>query len=383
MAVAVAAAVLVVVAAVTFFLPPRPPPDVEDLRLEVVHTELANPVSLAFAPDGRLFFNELRTGQVRIVEDGELRGDPFVALDVVGQGEMGLLGIALSPDFANEPYVYLYYTYQDGVDRWNRISRFPDRGGVAGPEEVILDRIPANDFHNSGRLAFGPDGKLYASVGDAGDRGAAQDPDRVSGSILRLNPDGSRPDDNPFPDSLAYLIGIRNVFGLDFTPGGVLLFTDNGPLGNDEVNRGVPGANYGWPEAQGASADPRFQSPLAVFTPGIAPTGVSFYTGDVLGPAHANHGYFGAWNNGRLYRVVGDVEGGTGSFRTEVALAPEMGGIYDVTTSSDGSLYVSFPNAIGRVVLDAEGAGSPPAVLGLHGGAPFLPAAQGLRGDGG
>ncbi|MEE9600683.1 MAG: PQQ-dependent sugar dehydrogenase, partial [Thermoplasmata archaeon] len=201
---------------------PRPEKGVGELALESVQEGLAFPVSLAMTEDGRIFYNELREGGVRILRDGELLEQPFVSLDVVQLPETGLLGIALDPSFATRPFVYLYYTYTSGDGISNRISRFRDLGDVAGPEEILLDNIPANSRHNSGRLLFGPDGKLYASVGDALDPDQAQDPSSLGGKILRMNPDGSVPQDNPLGDTYSYLVGIRNVFGMDFTRGGLL-----------------------------------------------------------------------------------------------------------------------------------------------------------------
>ncbi|MFQ5553382.1 MAG: PQQ-dependent sugar dehydrogenase, partial [Thermoplasmata archaeon] len=258
----ISVAILIVVVILSLI----PPPDVlvGNLALEPVQEGLASPVAFAFAPDGRIFINEIQ-GDVRIVKDGSLLPTPFVSVDVLTQGERGLLGLALHPNFAAEPYVYVYYSYQGGGGPFNRISRFPDLGDVAGAEEILLDRIPSGNIHNSGRLQFGPDGMLYVSIGDTGNRNQAQDVGTIPGSILRMHPDGALPADNPFPGSYIYLYGIRNVFGLQFTPGGVLLFTDNGQSRNDEVNRGTAGGNYGWPVVQGDQTDPAFVSPLVVF----------------------------------------------------------------------------------------------------------------------
>ncbi|MFQ5985825.1 MAG: PQQ-dependent sugar dehydrogenase [Thermoplasmata archaeon] len=344
----IAAGVLIFV----FVLPPFLEVPVGNLALETVHDGLNTPVAFAFAPDGRIFYNELSVGGIRIIKNGTVLSTPFVALNVVSQAEMGLLGLALDPDFTTEPFVYVFYTFQDADGTFNRISRFPANGDVAGLEEILLNRLPANRFHNGGRLGFGPDGMLYASLGDTGDASQSQDPQTLPGKILRMHRNGTVPGDNPFSASYSYLYGIRNVFGFDFSPTGTLFFTENGPLGDDEVNLGLRGENYGWPVVQGPSSDPRFVRPLAVFTPAIAPTGVGFYTGDRLGPGHTQIPYFGSWNFGRLYRLVEDAETDQG-FRAELVLDPQGGGVLDVVNGPDGYLYVSFPDRIARVIPES------------------------------
>ncbi len=318
-----------------------------DLGLEPLFEDLAFPVSLAFAPDGRMYYNELKEGNVRIVENGEILDTPFLTLDVAQPGETGLLGLALDPNFDTTPYVYIYYSYEEEGQLQNRISRFEDLGNVAGPEDVLLQGIAGSTNHNSGRLTFGPDGMLYASVGDALNRDAAQDLSSLNGKILRMRPDGRTPEDNPFA-SLVYLLGIRNVFGLDFAPDGALLFTENGPSGYDEVNFGHPGSNHGWPAVAGTSSDERFVDPILVFNPAIAPTGVAYYTGGSLGPSYTGVAFFGSWNDGALRTLTEDQGGAYGSV---VELVAGRNGILDVVDGPDGFLYLSTPNAIHRVVV--------------------------------
>ncbi len=353
---AVVTVLVVVLIAVGVFLlvfvfPPLSEVPTGNLGLETVYEGLNTPVAFAFAPDGRIFYNELQAGDVRIIKDGTVLPTPFVSINVVGQNEMGLRGLALDPNFGAEPFVYVFYTYPEVNGTFNRLSRFPALGDVAGREEVLLNRLPANDFHNSGRVGFGPDGFLYASLGDTGDKLQSQDPQTLPGKILRLHRNGALPADNPFSASYTYLYGIRNVFGFDFSPDGTLFFTENGPRGNDEVNLGLRGENYGWPEVQGDDPNPLFVPPLAVYSPAIAPTGLAFYTGDRLGPAHSQAAYFGSWNFGRLYRLVENASADP-SFRTELVLDPGIGGVLDVVDAPDGYLYVSFPDRIARVILE-------------------------------
>lgn len=340
------AVVILVAVGVSAILLLQPPPAKGHLSVEPLYEGLAFPVSFAFTPDGRLLFNELKEGNVRVIEGGELQEAAFLTLEVAQPAEAGLLGLALDPDYETTPYVYVYYTYEAEGQLFNRISRFNDLGNIAGHEEVLMDGIPANTHHNSGRLTFGPDGMLYASVGDALDSERAQNLSSLNGKILRMSPDGSVPADNPF-SSYVYIWGIRNVFGMDFVADGTLVFTDNGPSGNDEVNDGSPGSNYGWPRVTGRQGDDRFVDPILLFNPSIAPTGVAYYTGDALGSAYKDRTFFGSWNHGALRTIVEGTEG----FGSEVEIVLGSNGILDVVNGPDGSLYISTPEAIHKVVL--------------------------------
>lgn len=339
-----AVAVLLPLGLLAFFPTPTP---LGRLELEAVHENLAFPGALAFAPDGRLFYTELRNGVVRIVADGMVQPQPFLTLNVVTLPESGLLGLELDPNFANSAYVYVYYTYEAGGTPFNRVSRFRDLGGVAGPEQILLDGLGANERHNSGRLRFGPDGLLYVSVGDVLNAGNSQDLDSLNGKILRMEANGSIPASNPFPNSSVYALGIRNVFGMDFTAEGTLVFTENGPIGDDEVNLGVPGGNYGWPEVRGMAHDPRFEDPILVFSPAIAPTGVGFYGGSLLGPAYLGTTFFTSWNDGGLRTIR---RNGT-SFQADLELTLGRSGLVAVAAAPDGALYASSQDAIYRVVF--------------------------------
>ena len=221
--------------------------------------DAAWPVALAAAPDGRLFYAELLTGNIRILQGGKVLPKPFATIeDVSNFRESGFLGLALHPDFATTPYVYAMYVVDNpstGIPSGQRVVRFRDVDDIGQDYTVIVDNLPAVTitFHNGGRIAFGPDGMLYVSIGDTGEKELAQDPKRLEGSILRYNPDGSIPRDNPIPGSPVYAIGLRNVFGFAFQPNtGFLYATDNGPGGFDEVNRVEAGHNYGWPLHIGA-----------------------------------------------------------------------------------------------------------------------------------
>ena len=175
-------------------------------------------------------------------------------------GEGGLLGIAVSPDYGSDGLVYAYLTSPTD----NRIVRFRLGGGA----EVVLEGLERESIHNGGRIAFGPDGKLYAGVGDAGDGANAQDLEFENGKILRMNPDGSVPEDNPFPSSRVWSLGHRNVQGLAWDRAGRLWASEFGQAEFDEVNLIRKGRNYGWPEVEGEgdTAGGRFTNPLVTWS---------------------------------------------------------------------------------------------------------------------
>jgi glucose/arabinose dehydrogenase len=294
---------------------------------------LAFPTNMAFAPDGRLFFTEKDTGNVRVVSDGELRPRPFVTIAVLPEAERGMLGIAIGPDFAQQPWIYLYYS--DAVDGRNRLVRVPADGATGGQPEVLLEGLDsAPGYHNGGDLVFGTDGTLFASLGEAHDARHAQDPSDLGGKIVRLNPDGSVPADNPFgPTNPVWSYGHRNSFGLCVDPAnGRLWETENGPDVDDEINLIEAGANYGWPSVTGRQGGDEFTRPVAVFPDTIAVTGCAVVDGDL---------YFGSFD-GRVWRLPaaarssGDVE----------EIARLGSGVTDVLLGPDHLLYIATSDAI-------------------------------------
>ena len=324
-------------------------------RVEVVATNLVVPWALSFAPDGRLFFTE-RPGRIRVVVDGRLVPDPVAEIAVYGVGEGGLLGLALDPAFESNGRMYIMYTYDSGGQPANRISRMTFAGGRAAEERVLLDGIPGARFHDGGRLAIGPDAKLYATVGDARDPDLAQQLDSLAGKILRMNLDGSVPDDNPFPGSLIYSGGHRNPQGLAWQPEtGVLWSTEHGPSGEfglccrDELNRIVPGGNYGWPIVTAIAGDSRYVDPVTYSGDSVtwAPGSVAFVTGDQLGPWRGN-AFYGALRGEHLGRVALGGPGRDDVLEVERLYEGEYGRIREVTMGPDGYLYFSTSNRDGR-----------------------------------
>jgi glucose/arabinose dehydrogenase len=295
---------------------------------------LAFPTNLAFAPDGRLFFAEKDTGAIRIVQDDRVLGVPFATVGVAPEAERGLLGIALGPDFARQPWVYVYFS--DATDGVNRLARIRADGNTGGPARIVLEGLDSSvGYHNGGDLAFGTDGTLFVSVGEAHDPGRAQDIDDIGGKVLRIEADGTIPADNPFGDqNPVWSYGHRNSFGLCVDPQtGTLWETENGPDVNDEINLIEPGGNYGWPLTTGRGDDEELSQPIAVFPTPIAVTGCAVVDGNL---------FFGSFD-GRLWWLP---PGDRAADPTQVARFDA--GVTDVAAGPDGVLAIATADAIWR-----------------------------------
>ena len=317
-------------------------------RAQVIATDLEIPWALAFADDGRLFVTE-RPGRLRIIENGQLRPEPALTLtNVYTEGEAGLLGVALDPDFAQNRFVYLLYTAtRAGRDPVNRIVRFFEANDTLIDAVTILDDIPAHRLHDGGRLRFGADGCLYATMGDALNSASAQDLGVMSGNILRIASDGTTPSDNPFA-SQVYSYGHRNPQGIDWHPvSGELWATEHGQTGNDEINRIESGANYGWPTIEGAETMAGLRAPVLFFTPSVAPSGASFYTGTVF-PNFRNDLFVATLRGSHLHRVTFSPTDPRVVTSDERLVEDEFGRLRDVVTGPDGALYFCTSNRDGR-----------------------------------
>jgi glucose/arabinose dehydrogenase len=259
------------------------------------------------------------------------------------------MGLALDPQFATNGYLYVMYTYRGNQGMNNRISRLTVNGERAGAEQVLLDGIPGANIHDGGRLAFGPDGKLYASTGDAANADQAQNRESVAGKILRLNPDGSVPADNPFPGSPVYSYGHRNPEGMDWHPQtGVLYATEHGSSARDEVNRIQPGQNYGWPTVRGKAGDSRFVDPVHESgNETWAPAGAAFYDGSLLGPWQGSL-FYGTLRGQHLHRLQLGGPNFDQVVSEEKLFDGEYGRIRAVSVGPDGALYFSTSNRDGR-----------------------------------
>jgi glucose/arabinose dehydrogenase len=329
--------------------------DQVSFRVETVIGNLEVPWSIVWAPDGRMLFTE-RIGRVRIYENGKLRPAPlFTVPDVEPSGESGLMSIALHPQFAANHFLYLSYAYK-GENQNVRVVRYREAETGLTDRKVIIENIPAAQFHAGCRLRFGPDSKLYITTGDATRRDLAQRLDSLAGKILRVNDDGTVPADNPFvgqqnarPEIWSY--GHRNPQGIDWQPGTNLLFeTEHGPSGfdgpggGDEVNIVEKGKNYGWPVIHHTQTHPGKEAPLLEYTPACAPASGMFYRGGAFAQFRGNF-FFGCLAGRRMIRVVLD---GRRVVTQENLLAGKYGRIRDVAEGPDGYLYFSTSNQDGR-----------------------------------
>lgn len=331
-----------------------------NVQIEVLARGLETPWAIAFAPDGRIFISE-RSGRVRVIKDGKLQKEPWIEIDVYESGEAGLLGLALDPAFEHNRFIYVAYTYRDNDRRIkNRLVRLREEPatGKGLVDKVLLDGGAGNNNHDGGRVKFGPDGKLYWTLGDAQNTSFAQNVSSLNGKILRLNPDGTIPADNPFPKSPVYSYGHRNPQGLAWQPGsGRLYSTEHGPSGFqgcclDEINLIEPGKNYGWPVIRGDQTREGMVTP--VFNSGDsetwAPTGATFVT---HGP-WAGALLFTGLRGESLYRLVLDPNNPRKVVGFERLFVREFGRLRDVAEGPDGALYLLTSNRDGRGRPSAE-----------------------------
>jgi glucose/arabinose dehydrogenase len=322
-----------------------------NLKVETVAENLQVPWAIAFSPDGRIFFTE-RDGSVRIIKDGTLLQGPALTLSV-GRVEGGLLGLALDPEFEKNHYVYLYYTYSELLSTYNRVSRFTENENKLSNEFVLIDKIPGAAVHDGGRMRFGPDNMLYITTGDAANAPLAQDLSSLAGKILRINPDGTVPADNPFVGSVVYSYGHRNPQGLDWEPTtGKLVVAEHGPSGergfaHDEVNIVEAGKNYGWPNIVGDQTDPKYISPL--FHTGEtawAPSGASFYDSDKIPELK---GKFLVANLRGTHLHVFEIDTEQNKITSDESLfSGQFGRLRDISVGIDGYLYLLTSNRDGR-----------------------------------
>ncbi|WP_314215026.1 PQQ-dependent sugar dehydrogenase [Pseudarthrobacter equi] len=297
---------------------------------ETVASDLAAPWSVVFR-DGVPLVSERNSGRIlELAADGAARSIGTVD-GVAARGEAGLLGLAVG----SGGDLFVYSTAGDG----NRVQRFQvtgTRGSLSlGQPRTLLDGIPAAGNHDGGRIAFGPDGMLYVTTGDAGRRDDAQDRDALAGKILRMTPEGTVPAGNPFPGSLVYSYGHRNPQGIAWADDGTMFATEFGQNTWDELNIITAGANYGWPTVEGIADRNGFVDPVQQWQPGSAsPSGM----------AHAGGTLFIANLRGQVLRAVPVSDPSTSTEH----FGSELGRLRDVTVAPDGKLWVVTNNTDGR-----------------------------------
>lgn len=342
--------------------PPRPAAGQAPagFRVETLLEGLDQASTLKFAPDGRLFFTEKDAGRIRVWKEGRLLPEPFATCpgilgapgEAIESDERGLLGLAFAPDFRESGRLYAFWTRRRDqcIARFRAQPANADR--AAGEPEIILEGFPNRvSNHKGGDLEFGPDGKLYATLGDDEDRPRSQDPAAWNGKILRVNPDGSGPDDNPMRGRggevapRVFALGFRNPFRIAFDgESGRLFASENGPERDDEVNRVVSGGNYGWPEATGKAGGSGREPALCAYSPPPSLTGIAVYRGGGFPEEYGGSLFVAAWNGGAIRRLVLSADGG--SVEKDEAFATGLrnaagDGPADLAVGPDGALYVS------------------------------------------
>ncbi len=316
---------------------------------EKVIAVIDNPTTMAQAPDGRIFILT-QNGQIFIYKNNILLSKPFISLHVNSEGERGLIGIAFDPDFKKNQFLYLHYTVPVAPIH-NRVSRFTANDDLvkSGSEKIIFEIInaAAAPNHHSGAMAFGEDGKLYIAVGENAKPSNSQSLENLLGKILRINADGSIPNDNPFykaaigENRAIYALGLRNPFTFSIQPGsGKIFVNDDGQESWEEINYIKPGGNYGWPNAEGNSNDKKFINPIFTYhhingeIKGCSVIGSSFYNpASRQFPLHYFGKYFfGDYCSGFIKIMdpeTGKVEG----------FAKGLNSLVNILTGIDGSLY--------------------------------------------
>lgn len=308
-------------------------------KKEIVAQNLDTPWAIAFLPSGDMLVPE-RSGQVQRIGSN---GNKFQIQGVREAGEGGLLGIALAPDFDSSNQVYLYYTTDTTGSVTNQVDRYTYRNDNLIDRTEIITNIPAANNHNGGSIAFGPDNKLYITTGDAQNESLAQDKNSLAGKILRINPDGSIPSDNPYSNA-TWSYGHRNPQGIAWDDKDHLWSVEHGPsgaeTGYDELNKITRGTNYGWPVIRGDETQEGMQAPVAQSGKNEtwAPGGLTYLNGTL---------YFAGLRGQSLYKVDISNPDDVSNANISRLFVNEYGRLRAVTAHK-GHLYFSTSNRDGR-----------------------------------
>ena len=324
---------------------PEPTPTSDNEFVTIVAENLDKPRAIAVS-ENRVFVTE-KEGAIRVIENDVLLDSPLATFRSADVFDGGLLGIALHPDFSTNHFLYVFLTYEENGELWNKILRITESDNKLLDAETIFDKIPGSSFTNGGFLKFGPDGKLYVGSGTVSDAShLPQDLNSLAGKILRLNDDGTIPEDNPFTDSPVYSLGHRHPHGMTWDDDGTMYLVEFGPEKNDEVNIIKPGKNYGWPE-QECSGNPEFENALLCYDPSIEPGGILYYSSDRLDFEFPF--IMTSMRAANLYQV--DFEEGLSS---QKSILSGIGRVRDVVQGHDGSLYLITSNTDGKGFPDSN-----------------------------
>ena len=330
-----------------------PPANFESIQL--ISSGLNTPTAIEFAPDGRLFILE-KGGAIKIYKNGQVLPSLFDELPVLDNSERGLLGIAFDPDFNSNHYVYFYYINLESKHYVVRLDASEDVG-KNGPVTIWTSNVVTGTVHTGGTIQFGPDGKLYISIGEGGQSQNAQSLENPMGKILRINKDGSIPEDNPFVNDTGkrgeiWAYGLRNPFRFQFDKKtGELFVGDVGGGKWEEVNKIVKGGNYGWPVAEGSCSGCPFINPIYSYphtAPSFSITGGLVYRGNLFPSEYQGRYFFGDYAQGFIKYLTFDQSGnqnGVFDFDTQV------GTVVDLKTGPDGALYylTIFPGKLHKI----------------------------------
>jgi len=320
-------------------------PAFAELNVDVMVDGLNNPWEIVFGPDGDIYFTE-RDGRIwKIEEFGEAK--VIETFTKSGSYEGGTLGLALHPEFEKNKKIYVYQTNLEMEFFQNKVFSFTVDDDMLTDRQIIIDDIPGALWHDGGRIAFGPDGKLYITTGDAVNPGWSQDLSSLAGKILRINPDGTIPDDNPFDSSPIFSYGHRNPQGIAWSSDGLLVSSEHGPsgemgYGHDEINVIVKGKNYGWPKVVGDSSDVTLVNPIIHSGEQTwAPSGMVYFDSNKI-PSLDGKFLVGALRGQHL--MVVDVAEDGSLISAEKLFEGDFGRIRTAQTGTDGVLYLLTAN---------------------------------------
>ncbi|MCG3173940.1 MAG: hypothetical protein GMKNLPBB_02152 [Myxococcota bacterium] len=330
--------------------PPNRSPRPDELKITNVSTGFDTIWEIVFINPGEMLVTE-RGGRVSRVALASGAKTVLGTIQVREVSESGLMGLALSPSFAADNLIYVCYTYAPAGNPngfVNRISRFSVADGKLAGEQILVDNMPGSPTHDGCRLAFGPDGFLYATMGDAQNTSLPQRGDNLTGKVLRVTADGAGAPGNGFQDGRVFTIGHRNPQGLAFHPvTGAPYISEHGPSDNDEINLLIGGKNYGWPIVKGVSNDPNYEPALIAWTPTIAPAGMIFYTGDHI-PAWKNDLLMVTLKERDLRRIRLAAPGYNKVEGEEILLNNRMDRIRAIVQGPDGHIYLGTSAKDGR-----------------------------------